>query len=176
VQQRRADQALREFQAVAERQPNSVGAHTLVGALLHQQNRRAEAKAAYRKTLSLDRTAPVAANNLAWMMMEDGENLDEALQLAQAAKSRLPNSSDVGDTLGWLYFKKGLPARALDELKPAVEKNPENAGYQYHLGLVYAEMGFFSLAEKALRTAVTLNPNAPEATEAHQVLARLGSN
>jgi cytochrome c-type biogenesis protein CcmH/NrfG len=37
-------------------------------------------------------------------------------------------------------------------------------------------MGFFSLAEKALRTAVRLNPNAPEATEAHQVLARLGRN
>src|SRR5688572_2096905 len=176
IQQRRIDQALREFQEVAQRQPTSVGAHTLVGALLHQQNRRGEAKAAYRKTLSIDRTAPVAANNLAWMMMEDNENIDEALQLAQAAKGRLPDSTDVADTLGWLYFKKGLSSRAIDELKPAVEKDPGNAGYRYHLGFVYAESGYFRQAQETLRAAVKLNPKAPEAAEAQKVLARLATN
>ena len=176
VEQRRMDQALREFQELAQRQPTSVGAHTLIGALFHQQNRRAEAKAAYRKTLAIDRTAPVAANNLAWMMMEDSENIDEALQLAQAAKSRLPDSGDVADTLGWLYFKKGLAARAIEELKPAVERNPANAGYRYHLGFVYAESGYLALAQETLQAAVKLNPKAPEAAEAQKVLARLATN
>jgi tetratricopeptide (TPR) repeat protein len=175
VQQRRIDQALREFQAAAERQPKSVGAHTIVATLLHQQNRRDEATAAYRRVLALDATAPVAANNLAWLLMEDNQHLDEALQLAQAAKSRVPESADIADTLGWLYFKKGLTARAIDELKPVVEKNPSNATYKYHLGLVYAESGYLELAQDMLEVALKLNPQASEAPEARKALARIGA-
>ena len=51
---------------------------------------------------------PVAANNLAWMYAETGENLDMALQLAQAAARRLPNIPAIQDTLGWIHHKKGL--------------------------------------------------------------------
>jgi tetratricopeptide (TPR) repeat protein len=175
AQQGRIDQALREFQAVADRQPKSVGAQTIVAVLLHQQNRKSEAKATYRKVLAIDASAPVAANNLAWLMMEDGENLDEAVQLAQRAKGRFPESGDIADTLGWLYFKKGLTAQALDELKAAVAKSAENATYQYHLGLVYAQSGYFDLAQKTLQAALKLNPTAPEAAEARKILARVGA-
>ena len=53
---------------------------------------------------------PVAANNLAWMFAETGENLDMALQLAQAATRRVPEQPEIQDTLGWIYYKKGLAA------------------------------------------------------------------
>jgi tetratricopeptide (TPR) repeat protein len=175
AQQQKLDQALREFQAVADRQPTSVGAQTIVAVLLHQLDRRSEAKATYRKVLAIDDGAPVAANNLAWLMMEDNESLDEAMQLAQRAKSRLPESGDVADTLGWLYFKRGLTAQAIDELKAAVGKNAGNATYHYHLGLVYAQTGYIDLAQKTLQAALKLNPNAPEAAEARRALARLGA-
>jgi len=173
--QGRIDQALREFQAVADRQPTSVGAQTIVAVLLHQQNRKGEAKERYRKVLAIDSSAPVAANNLAWLMMEDNENLDEAIQLAQRAKSRLPESGDVADTLGWLYFKKGLSAQAIEELKAAIARDGNNATYQYHLGLVYAQSGYFDLAQKTLQSALTLSPSAPQAAEARKVLGRVGA-
>jgi Flp pilus assembly protein TadD len=118
---------------------------------LAQQNRRDEATAAYRRVLALDATAPIAANNLAWLLMEDNQHLDAALQLAQAAKSRVPESADIADALGWLHFKKGLTAQAIDEL------------------------GYFDLAQKTLQAALKLNPNAPDAAEARSVLGRLGT-
>jgi tetratricopeptide (TPR) repeat protein len=175
VQQRRMDQALREFQALAKRQPSSVAVSTMIAAILEHQNRKSEAKEAYRNTLAIDPTAPVAANNLAWLLVESNESLDEALRLAQAAKARLPESGDVADTLGWIYLKKGLVNLAIPELKAAVARAPDNAGYKYHLGFAYAQSGYLELAEQMLDTALRLDPKAADAPEARKTLARLAT-
>src|SRR6185436_4920307 len=65
LQQGRMDLALTEFKTLARREPKSVGARTMVAAILQTQNKRDEAKKAYRDTLAVDPTAAVAANNLA---------------------------------------------------------------------------------------------------------------
>ena len=39
------------------------------------------------------------------------------LQLAQTAKAQLPNRHEVDDTLGWIYYKKGLSSMAVETLK-----------------------------------------------------------
>ena len=38
--------------------------------------------------------------------------MDKALELAQTAYSKLPNSPEVGDTLGFIYYKKDLLPQA----------------------------------------------------------------
>jgi Flp pilus assembly protein TadD len=173
LRQGRAEDALREFRALAEQQPTSVAAHTMAGIILQQLNRTQDAKESYRKTLAVDANAAIAANNLAWLMGEANENLDEALQFAQTAKSRLPGSAEVADTLGWLYFKKGLAARAVEELRLAVERTPGNASFKYHLGLAYAKNGDLRLARETLEAALKLDPKAPEAAEARKTIAHL---
>ena len=59
--------------------------------------------------MEADPRAAVAANNLAWMYASRGEQLDRALQLAQAAKAELPDDAAVSDTLAYVYIKKQLP-------------------------------------------------------------------
>jgi tetratricopeptide (TPR) repeat protein len=152
LQQGKLDQALNEFKTLAERQPKSVGARTMVGALLQTQNRRDEAKKAYREALLVDSSAPVAANNLAWMMVEDNANLDDALQLVQGARTRLPDSPEVNDTLGWIYYKKGLQEQAMAAFKQSVEKEPNTAIFHFHLGLASTNAGQYSQARQALET------------------------
>ena len=44
-------------------------------------------------------------------------NLDVALGLAQTAKSQLANDPQVANTLGWVYYKKGLPGLAVPILR-----------------------------------------------------------
>jgi tetratricopeptide (TPR) repeat protein len=171
--QGRVDQALREFETLAQREPKSIGAHTIMGTLLQAQSRRVEAKAAYRRALSIDATAPVSANNLAWMFAEDNENLEEALRLAQVAKTRLPDSPDVADTLGWVYYRMGVAKSAVPFFREAAEKQPANASFQYHLGLAAWKSGEVTAARKALETALKLDPKAPEAAEARDALAKL---
>ena len=131
ISQRRIDEAIGEYAKVSTRNPKSVAPHTLIGMLLQASNRSDEARARYKQALAIDSTAPVAANNLAWLYAESNSNMDEALQLAQAAKSRLPESADVADTLGWIYFKKGLYTQAVTELAQSVETQPGNAVFQY---------------------------------------------
>jgi Flp pilus assembly protein TadD len=107
------------------------------------------------------------------MIMEDGGNLDVALQFAQTAKAELPEQAEVNDTLGWIYVKKGLATLAVPPLLQSVETDPKNASYQYHLGMAYAGAGNVSRAREALQKAVELDPDSPHAAEARQALARL---
>jgi tetratricopeptide (TPR) repeat protein len=175
VAENRTDEALAEFEALAKRDPKSVVAHTMSGMLLNAKNKREEAKKHYEQALSVDERAPIAANNLAWMYLEDGGNLDLALQLAQAAKSVAPNSGDIDDTLGWIYFKKGLITQALASLKESATRVPDNARFKYHLGMAYAKSGDASSARQTLEAALKLDPRASEADEARATLAKLGS-
>jgi len=62
----------------------------MVGTLLIVQNKAADARRSYSRALEIDPNAAVAANNLAWLQAEAGENLDVALNLAQLAKRQLP--------------------------------------------------------------------------------------
>ena len=144
-----------------------------IGSILQQQNRRVEAKEAYRKAVSLDANAIFSANNLAFMYAEDNERLDEALQLAQAARARMPETPEIADTLGFVYYRKGLFGSAAAAFKEAVDKRPDTPAYRYHLGLAYARNGDNTLARQTLEAALKLDPNAREATEARGVLAQL---
>ncbi len=124
LMQNKADQALQEYETISKQQPNSVGPHTVVAMLLQSMNRMDEAQQRYERVIQIDRQAPVAANNLAWMYAERGGNLDMALQLAQTARRNLPNAPAVADTLGWVYYKKQQYDMAIRELADAVEQGP----------------------------------------------------
>ena len=123
--------------------------------------------------LEIDPRAAVAANNLAWIYAQDGGNLDIALQLAQTAKSQLPDQPEFNDTLGWIYYKKDLATLAIPPLQQSVEKDPKNPVYHYHLGLAYAKSGDKGKAKSSLEQALKLKPDFEGAAEARKVLASL---
>ena len=84
----------------------------MLGLLLHAQRDVPGAIEHYEKAVALDpRVAAPAANNLAWLYAENGENLDRALELAQIARAQLTGDAEPLDTLGWVYLKKGATSR-----------------------------------------------------------------
>ena len=137
------------------------------------QGKRAEAQKQYEKVLTIDPRAPVAANNLAWIHAESGDNLDIALQLAQTAKAGLPDSSEVNDTLGWIYYKKDLASQAVPLLRECVDKVPQNPTYQYHLGMALVRSGDLMGGKRSLEQALKLSSTFAEADEARKTLATL---
>ena len=175
LMQSQVNEAIKEFQALATQRPDSVVPPTIIGLLYDQQKRYDEAKDMYRKALAIDRGAPVAANNLAWLYAQSNENLDEALALAQASRAKLADSPDVADTLGWVYHRKGLSSQAITYLKESVEKRPEQALFSYHLGLAYAKNNDLALARKTLERALQLEPASEYAADARAQLARIGT-
>jgi tetratricopeptide (TPR) repeat protein len=175
VAQKKLDQAIKEFEVLAKRQPNNVGAPTMVGMILQMQGKEAEAQKRYEDVIQINPRAPVAANNLAWIYAERGGNLDVALQLAQVAKEQLPDTPEVNDTLGYVYIKKDLASLAVPPLQTAVEKDPQNPTYRYRLGVAYAKMGKKDDAKRELEQALKMKPDFPEAADARKTLAGLGT-
>jgi tetratricopeptide (TPR) repeat protein len=173
VQQGRLDEARREFEIAASRQSNPEVPSTLVGMILEMQGKRVEAKKQYESVLAKSPSAPIAANNLAWLQAEDGENLDRALQLAQTAKQGLPNEPQVNDTLGYIYLKKNLASLAVPPLEDAVKADPKNPRFAYRLAVAQAKLGNTIAARALLTRALQMTAPFPEASEARALLATL---
>jgi Flp pilus assembly protein TadD len=96
-----------------------------------------------------------------------------AMQLAQTAKASLPDSPQVDDTLGWVYYRKQLGGLAVGPLKRAAEKAPKNAVYHYHLGMAYAKNDESANAKASLQKALELDPKFDGAADARKTLAGL---
>ena len=171
LKQRRLDEARGEFEGMVKRDPRAVGPRTMVGVILETQGQREEAKRWYEATVAELSNAPVIANNLAFIYAEQGTNLDVALQLASSAKQQMPDSPDVDDTLGWVYYKKDLAAMAVRPLEESLAKKPDNPEILYHLGLTYAKIGEKAKAREALSRALKANPQMAAAETARQTLA-----
>jgi len=174
--QNRIDDARGRYEEVLKRDPKSVSAETMLGMILAAQNNPAESRKHYERALELDPHAPVAANNLAWDYATNGGNLDLALQLAQAAKSALPGNASVSDTLGWVYYKKGLASLAVTALQQAATQDPSSSNIRYHLGLALVEQGNKPEARKALQDALRLNPSFAAADDAKRTIATLSKS
>ena len=96
-----------------------------------------------------------------------------ALTMAQKAKEQFPDSPNISDTLGWIYYKKNIPGRAVTYLKEAAEKLPENPTIRYHLGMAYYKSGNRSMAQKELTQALNMGVVFPEADKARAALKEL---
>jgi tetratricopeptide (TPR) repeat protein len=176
VSQNRLPEAETQFRAMVERNPTSVSHNTMLGIIYDMQNRYAEAEDQYRRTLTLDRTAAVAANNLAYRYAEANTNIDQALELAQTAKQRLPGDHNVSDTLGWVYYRKGLTSQAIHELQHAVTLGATDPLARYHLGMAYHQAGEIEKARRSLREALDLGTDFPGTDDARKTLGALGGN
>jgi tetratricopeptide (TPR) repeat protein len=179
------DRAIAEYQKILERRPDNATAHTLIGMLDDSRKNYDAAAESYRQALGKDQNAVIAANNLAWLYAVNGKgNLDEAVRLAQGVVQKNPNIPGFVDTLGWVYYKKGLYGAAVEQLKKAVALDERAAksgngspaaNYQYHLGMALKARGDKEAARRALEQAVRLSAKAPfaEADEARSALATL---
>jgi tetratricopeptide (TPR) repeat protein len=173
--QKRLPEASAEFDKLAARQPKAAGPQTLAGMLLELQHKPDEAKTRYLRALEIDPNAGVAANNLAWLYANGDGNLDVALKLAQTAKAQIPSSHEVDDTLGWVYYKKGLSTLAIAAFKQSTAAAPNNATYLYHLGLAYAQNGEKPRARETLERALRVGGAFDGADDARRVLRSVQS-
>jgi tetratricopeptide (TPR) repeat protein len=142
----------------------------LLGSLLDSKGEWQKAQDQYQKALAVQPDYPVAANNLAYSMLEHGGNLNVALSLAQTARRGLPNLPSTADTLGWAYYYQGAYGSAISALEQAVDGNPQNPTFHYHLGMAYAKDDKYANAKKELKTALQINPNLPQAGQIKQLL------
>lgn len=154
--------------------PNDAGAYAMLGTLEEARGDTNKAETWYKKSLEIQPEQPVATNNLAYRMLENGEDVDVAFSLAQTARRVSPNSPDTADTLAWAYYHKGTYSFARDLLEDALKTNPNSAAMQYHLGMVYSKLSDKSDALIHLKKAVSLAPDSSTAKDARTAMQGLG--
>jgi len=171
VQEGAADRALALYQKSIKDRPREVSFYLLSGELYESKQDWEQAKAMYQQALSISPENPLASNNLAYLILNQGGNVDMAMTMAQTARRRMPDSSNVADTLGWAYYKKGVYQTAINQFQEALRLNekigaPDDPQVHYHLGLAYEKANQPGLARQQLEKAVKLSPDYDDARKA----------
>jgi tetratricopeptide (TPR) repeat protein len=173
LRDQKADQAIEQFKQLLSVNPKQAGPNMMIAVIYDSQKKFDLSEKHYRASLEADPTFAPAANNLAYILAEGERDLNEALKYAQVAKAALPEDASVADTLGWVYYKKGLYDSAIAEFKASLAKAPENPTVAYHLGLAYAKKGEPDKARTELERALQLSDKFDGAADAKKALAEL---
>lgn len=163
-------QTLRKGQAL---QPNNPQVNLQLALTLDAAGLQRESLPIYENVVKNQPDNPIALNNLAYMMAEDGRDLDLALTYAQRARQRAPGSLDIADTLGWVYLKKQLSDSALLIYRDITQKSPNNPLYHYHMAIALFQKGDKTGARRSLQTALSLNPTPGDSAKIKELLAKL---
>ena len=157
--------------------PTNPAVNLQLGMTLEAQHKEQEAKPMYELVLKAYPDNPVALNNLAYMMAEEGRDLDQALKMAQKAKAAAPNNDEISDTLGWIFIKKNLSDSAINIYRDLLKREPNRPEFHYHLGMALFQKGDKANAKVNAQMALNLltkKPNKQLEDEIREFLKRLG--
>jgi tetratricopeptide (TPR) repeat protein len=164
-------QALATYQQSIKDHPRDIAVYILAGEMYESQSNWDQARAMYQKALEIQPDHPLASNNLAFVMLQQGGNVDVALEMAQTARRGMPDSSNAADTLGWAYFHKGVYQSAINMFQESLRLNEkrgaaDDAMVHYHLGLAYQRANQPAQARQQMERVLKINPNNSDARKA----------
>jgi tetratricopeptide (TPR) repeat protein len=98
-------------------------------------------------------------NNLAYILAENDEKLDKALEYAKRAYEAKPNSPDFIDTYAYVLYKNGRFEEAANFLQISIQQYEAqrlkmSADVYVHLGMVKEKLGFAKEALAAYKQAI----------------------
>jgi tetratricopeptide (TPR) repeat protein len=109
-----------------------------------------------RQVAEADDRNVMALNNLAYLLAKTDP--DGALKYAQKADEIAPQTAAIEDTLGWVYYRKGLYTNALTHLRIAVAKDG-TPRRQFHLGMAYVKAGDQAMGRQIVAAALKSDPS-----------------
>ncbi len=166
------DEALTYLQRALELAPNDIRLYLSLGAMYESIGNWQQAEATYQKVLTLQPENALAANDLAYIMLEHGGNINVALTLAQTAHKGMPDLPNTADTLGWAYYSNNAYSAAAPLFEEAIKKVSNNQLYRYHLGLTYEKLNNPTRAKAELEKAIHLDPKSSLADQARLALSQ----
>jgi tetratricopeptide (TPR) repeat protein len=166
--------AIKTVEAAQANEPTSAVPALTLAMLYDATGSHDQSRPFYQKVLQREPDNPMALNNLAYIMAEQGTDLDQALTMVQKAKQKLPNNPEVSDTLGWIYIKKNLSDNAIGIFRDLVTKYPERSTFQYHLAMAYYQKGDKPQAKKLLQGALSKSPSKFEQEKIRDLMAKCG--
>jgi tetratricopeptide (TPR) repeat protein len=165
--------ALKYFQQARTLTPKEAAYLLAIGDTLGMAGKKQEALDTYRQAIKVQPNNPTALNNTAYMIVETGGSLDEALTLAQRALQLDGRQPGFSDTLGWIYLKKHLGDSAVQVFRVLTQNYPDNPMYHYHFGLALLQKGDRATAKTELKTSLAKNPSGDVRRDVEAALATI---
>jgi tetratricopeptide (TPR) repeat protein len=142
--------------AIIAKYPQNETAHLMLANLEYSAKNPVLALTHYRAVADLNPDNVQALNAAAYLLAS--QDPETAIKWGEHALELAPGNPVVQDTLGWVYYQKGLYPRAVELLSMSVSKQP-TAVHQYHLGMSYLKTGDAKRAETNLSQAMAKDPN-----------------
>jgi Flp pilus assembly protein TadD len=114
-----------------------------------------------------------ALNNLAYLYCERLLQVDRAYELADRARQLMPTDPVLGDTLGWILYRKGEFNRAFGLIQESANLLPGDSEIQFHLGMTQYMLGHEEPARAALEKSLQSTKDFPGQEEGRRRLAFL---
>jgi tetratricopeptide (TPR) repeat protein len=153
------EKASQAFEEGIRHNPKSADLHFNLGTAYDKLNRFEDVVRAMETALSLDPHHADALNYLGYSYAERGIKIDQALSLTRQAVALKPDNGYYVDSLGWAFYKSGLLAEALTEIKRAVALVGDDPVIYEHLGEVYMKQQKPADAREAWLHSLELDPS-----------------
>jgi Flp pilus assembly protein TadD len=171
--QRNYDESIANYKRAIALAPTNTQLIVSLGSAYESKGDWQQAQTTYQQALNIQSDNAVAANNLAYILLEHGGDANRALSLAQTGRKGMTDSPNSADTLAWAYYHTGAYSVAAPLLEDAVKKVPTNPTYRYHLGMVYQKLNDNAKAKSAFEAAIKAKPDSPAADSARKALSEL---
>jgi tetratricopeptide (TPR) repeat protein len=113
-------------------------------------------------------------SDLAYLLADQGEELDRAVRLATEARDALGDNPIAIDQLGYAYLRDGLPDLALEQFRRAADlaelRGHAEARLYHHRGLALRAQGQTDAARRAFEQALRIDPLSVEARDALEAI------
>ena len=99
-----------------------------MGSLFEEVDSLKRAEQYYRKALALEPDDAMMMNNLAYLLIDEGRNINEGLELIDKALIIRPDNYTMLNTKGWGLYKQGKFKEALQLLEKSWDLTPSYSG------------------------------------------------
>ncbi len=162
--------AINYYESILKYNPKYIPAHMNLARLYKSAKNMEKTKEFLGKVLEIKDDHATAANEMAYILAQEGKDLQKALHLARIAESQAPKNPNILDTLGWIYYKQRSYELAIKTLLDSLTINPDNPVTNYHLGWAYYDTGRYEKAREYMKIALKLNPNFEGAVKARNII------
>ena len=153
------EKAAQAFEEGIRHNPKSADLHFNLGTAYDKLNRFDDVVRAMETALSLDPHHADALNYLGYSYAERGIRIDQALSLTKRAVALKPENGYYVDSLGWAFYKSGMLAEALTEIKKAVAMVGDDPVIYEHLGEIYLKQQKVADAREAWIHSLEIDPS-----------------
>ncbi|TBV16179.1 tetratricopeptide repeat protein [Stutzerimonas kirkiae] len=171
---RQGDASWQLIQQALEEYPEDLSLLYTRAMLADRRGQTQQLEADLRFILEREPDNAMALNALGYTLAERTDRHAEALALIEQAHSLNPDDPAILDSLGWVHFKLGNPAKAEGYLRQAYARFPDHE-VAAHFGEVLWSQGKHQEARKVWAEALNEQPDSPILKETLQRLTGKGA-